>query len=239
MKPGMKMLMLTKGTEEHDRMERTRYPMTENYDGMESRRRRDSKGRYMRSDWDGDIYWTGDINEPYRKQVESAAYPRPFPMYRNTPDMNMGGDHMNPIGFVADEPEIRHDYGMGSEMEYRTSPRMSGGTTSYAAVPMTMEMAKEWTTGMKNEDGTKGPHWTFEQVKQVMAQKGIDCASPESFWAIMCSLYSDYCSVLKKYGMNKADVYVDLACAWLNDKDAVGGGGAQKAGAYYEHVVKK
>jgi hypothetical protein len=99
---------------------------------------------------------------------------------------------------------------------------------------MTKEMADEWTHGMKNEDGTKGPHWTMEQIKQVMAQKGIDC-NPLEMYPVMNALYSDYCSVLKKWNMNKVDFYVDLACAWLNDSDAV----PNKASAYFEHIVKK
>lgn len=203
-------------------------------DDMESRRRRDSRGRF-RSEWDDGMEnnWREDSREM------EANYPgRPFPVYER-------GDRMNQIGFYTGGDEIRTDYGMnigghtGSEMEHRTNQKMNGGAHSYEAMPMTKEMAEEWTAGMRNEDGTKGPHWTIEQAKQVMAQKGIDCGSPETFWAILCAMYSDYCAVLKKYGMNKMDVYVDLACAWLNDKDAVGGGGAKKAGAYYEHVVKK
>lgn len=259
MKPGMKMLLVANNrdmeSKTRDRRGREHYesgryaprsnydmednyPMTDNYDEMESRRRRDSRGRFMRSDWDGDIYWTGDINEPDRTQVTSRYPGSPFPVYRNTPEMR--GDLMNQIGFVAEGPEIRRDYGMNidhpmrSEMEHHTSPRMTGGAASYMSMPMTKEMADEWTRGMKNEDGTKGPHWTLDQVKQVMAQKGIDC-DPLEMFAVMNALYSDYCAVLKKHGANHMDMYTDLACAWLNDKDAV----KNKASAYYEHIVKK
>lgn len=239
MKPGMKMLMLTKGTEEHGRMERTRYPMTENYDGMEARRRRDSRGRYMRSDWDGDIYWEGDINEPHRKQMESNYPNRPFPVYREDTDMKYRGDRMNPIGFYAEGDEIRTDYSMNathspkSDMDSRPSSKMSGGYSSNMSAPITKEMAEEWTSTMKNEDGTKGAHWTLDQVKQVMAQKGIK-GDPYEFYMVLNMIYSDYCAVLKKHRVNNLDVYVDLACAWLMDEDAV----PDKASAYYEHVVK-
>ena len=197
-------------------------------DNMESRGRRDSRGRYMRSEWDG-------MEDNYGNEARMGGYPgRPFPVYED------GRSNMNQIGFNANE-DIRTNYGMtinshdGDEMEHRTSQKMSGGASSYMAMPMTKEMAQEWTRGMKNEDGTKGPHWTFEQTKQVMKQKGIECDSPESFWAVMNALYSDYCAVFKKHGVNSMDMYVDLACAWLNDKDAV----KNKAAAYYEHIVKK
>lgn len=211
------------------------YPMRENYnmrmgDEMESRRRRDSRGRYMRSEWED------GMEDNYGNEARMRGYPgRPFPVYEG------GRLNMNQIGFNANDDGIRTNYGMtinshdGNEMEHRTSQRMSGGASSYMAMPMTREMAEEWTHGMKNEDGTKGPHWTFDQAKQVMAQKGIECDSPESFWAIMNSLYSDYCAVFKKHGVNNMDMYIDLACAWLNDKDAV----KNKAAAYYEHIVKK
>lgn len=197
-------------------------------DNMESRRRRDSRGRYMRSEWDG-------MEDNYGNETRMGGYPgRPFPVYED------GRSNMNQIGFNANE-DIRTNYEMtinshdGDEMEHKTSQKMSGGASSYMAMPMTKEMAQEWTRGMKNEDGTKGPHWTFEQTKQVMKQKGIECDSPESFWAVMNALYSDYCAVFKKHGVNSMDMYVDLACAWLNDKDAV----KNKAAAYYEHIVKK
>lgn len=198
-------------------------------DNMESRRRRDSRGRYMRSEWED------GMEDNYGNEARMGGYPgRPFPVYED------GRSNMNQIGFNANE-DIRTNYGMtinshdGDEMEHRTSQKMSGGASSYMAMPMTKEMAQEWTRGMKNEDGTKGPHWTFEQTKQVMKQKGIECDSPESFWAVMNALYSDYCAVFKKHGVNSMDMYVDLACAWLNDKDAV----KNKAVAYYEHIVKK
>jgi hypothetical protein len=208
------------------------YPVRKDYnmrmgDEMESRRRRDSRGRYMRSEWDG-------MEDNYGNEARMGGYPgRPFPVYED------GRSNMNQIGFNASE-DIRTNYGMtinshdGDEMEHRTSPKMGGGYSSNMAMPMTKEMADEWTHGMKNEDGTKGPHWTMEQIKQAMAQKGIDC-NPLEMYPVMNSLYSDYCSVLKKWNMNKVDIYLDLACAWLNDSDAV----PYKASAYFEHIVKK
>lgn len=182
-------------------------------DDMESRRRRDSKGRF-RSEYDN---------------MDSGYPNRPFPVYQRENDMNQ-------IGFNANE--VRTNYGMeaayhhGDETEYRTGHKMGGA--AYADTELTEDMATEWTDNMKNEDGTRGPHWNMEQVKQVMKQKGVSC-DPLEMFVIMNALYSDYCAVFKKYNMNKSDVYVDLACAWLNDRDAV----HNKAAAYYEHIVKK
>lgn len=145
---------------------------------------------------------------------------------------------MRAIGFDANR-EMEQNYRMEagyyprSEADYNKGEMSGGGHASSKGMPMTKEIAEEWTENLKNEDGTKGPHWSVDQVKQVMAQKGIK-AEPWEFYAVMNALYSDYCSVLKKYGMNKADVYVDLTAAWLNDADAV----KNKASTYYEHIVK-
>lgn len=102
-----------------------------------------------------------------------------------------------------------------------------------ALPPFTKETAKEWTDGMVNEDGSRGPHWTIEKAEQVMAQRVIDC-DPYTFWAILNSIYSDYCAVFKKFNINNMDVYADLAKAWIDDSDAV----KDKAAAYYNFVVK-
>lgn len=204
-------------------------------DDMESRRRRDSKGRF-RSDMDNDSVEMGGYvrSEMDGEEMRMGGYPnRPFPVYEG------GRSNMNPIGFDPYR-EVETNYRMnathktGNEMERRYSPKMGGGYSSDMSMPMTKEMAEEWTKNMKNEDGSKGPHWKIDQVKQVMTQKGVQY-DPWEFFAIMNALYSDYCSVFKKHGVNTVDMYFDLACAWLNDTDAM----PNKAALYYEHIVKK
>lgn len=211
-------------------------------DDMESRRRRDSRGRF-RSDMDNDSMEMGGYGRSVMggEEMWMGGYPnRPFPVYREETNIRSDGNRMNPIGFVAGGSEVNTDYRMnathhtGNEFEGRKSAVMGGGYHSDMSVPMTEEMAMEWTSGMKNEDGTKGPHWKMDQVKQAMKQKGVSC-DPLEMYVVMNALYSDYCAVMKKHGVNTVDIYVDLACAWLNDKDAV----KNKASAYYEHIVKK
>lgn len=94
------------------------------------------------------------------------------------------------------------------------------------------QMAMEWTKGMENADGTKGPHWTMEETEKLRKQHSLDC-TPEKFWAIMNSLYSDYCEALRESSASTPEVYVRLAKAWIWDKDAV----PDKAAAYYTYVV--
>lgn len=95
------------------------------------------------------------------------------------------------------------------------------------------ETAKEWTQRMENADGTKGPHWSVDQVKQVAAQKNIS-EDPLDFWVAINMMYSDYCVMAKKHNVNTVDFYVDMAKAFLDDKDAK----PDKLGRYYHAVVK-
>lgn len=99
---------------------------------------------------------------------------------------------------------------------------------------ISLDMAKVWTQTMQNEDGSKGPHWTLDQVKQLMAQKKIQ-KSPAEFWAALNMIYSDYVKVAKKHGVGgNIDFYIDMALAFLNDKDA----NPNKLACYYKNVVK-
>ena len=226
MKPGMKMLMISGMDKKRD----NEYDMESRYRDSRGREHRES-GRYApRSDYMNDYPMTDN----YDGETRMGGYPnRPFPVYEG------GRSNMNPIGFNVGS-EVRTDYGMNAthytdkETEYRSSPKMSGGSSSNMSMPMTKEIAEEWTSGMKNEDGTKGPHWKMDQVKQLMMQKGIEY-NPWEFYAILNAMYSDYCAVFKKHGVNTMDMYVDLACAFLNDSDAM----PNKSMLYYECIVKK
>lgn len=121
------------------------------------------------------------------------------------------------------------------EDDDRRDRKMDRGPAHKAGGMMRLDKqtAKEWTEAMENGDGTRGPHWTVEQTDQVMAQRGLECDSAE-FFAVLNSVYSDYCAVAQKHGVNNVDFYADLAKAWLHDKDAV----KDKAAAYYEYIVK-
>ena len=197
-----------------------RYAPRSAYDEPESRR--DSRGRYARSESEHDSPM-GNVT-PFVPPVYES------PMRSN----------MNPIGFVAGGMrEAGHGYRQDagymprSEMEHRTSHMESGGASSRPD-KLTREMAEDWMEGLQNEDGTKGPHWTMEQTRQVMSQRKIDC-DPVEFWAAMNMIYSDYSKVLQKHGAGeRVDIYADMAKAFLDDKDAAPG----KMAMYYECIVK-
>ena len=150
----------------------------------------------MRSKMDEDM---GDM-EPEGRRVEMHYPMYPMPIYEQDEP------RMNRIGFEAESEGKRY---MGNIVPMR------GGDKK-----LTHEMAEEWMAGLQNEDGSRGPKWSLEETKRVMKQKGIE-GDPVTFWVAMNALYSDYCNVLKKHGANTVDMYADLACAWIMDKDAV------------------
>lgn len=202
-------------------------------------------GRFapMRGGYDGGVY------DSYGPEMHYTPTPYIPPIYQ---ERGNGRDYsrertkpMNKIGFVVEGeadriPEMdpdyrqRQEYQRMNEMQYRKGgERRMGYSRGNGYIPFTRELAEEWTSHMENEDGTRGPHWSMEQTKQVQAQRGIECP-PEQFYAILNAVYSDYCKVAKKHNVNTIDFYSDLAKAWLDDSDAV----PDKASAYYEYVVK-
>lgn len=96
------------------------------------------------------------------------------------------------------------------------------------------EEITRWMDCLENEDGTTGPHYTKEQVDQYRRGMGIDCDLME-LYAAANMMYSDYCKVLKKYGMDRPEVYVEMAAAFIRDKDV---GAKDKLAAYHKYIVE-
>lgn len=173
----------------------------------------------------------GDHEDPH---MNSMYYPT-YPIHED----DRRERRMNPIGFArdisgSDATMPRYD----NEMERMDGSGMARGYSRSESTPhFDRQMAEEWMRGLQNDDGTTGPHWTLEQAKQVMAQKEIG-GSPIAWWITLNMMYSDYCKVAKKLGVNTVDFYACMAEAFLNDKDAVGGGGQEKLASYFESVVQ-
>ena len=251
-----KVALLTEGNSERNRG--NQYNGTYNVDignydgGSEMRRRRESRGRYAEGDVEIEMRRSGYRNEmenemryespesrfrdrrgrehydngrfaPMRNMMdgdnaESARNYTPFPPYMPRYERNM-------IGFGDDTMM------MGGESRHHE--HMQRGMTEGDRMDLDQMSAEQWARNMEKEDGSKGPKWTKEQVKPYMAQTGYH--GPEyKFWVIMNAMYSDYCKVAKKYGMDRPEYYADLAKAWLEDRDAV----PEKAGLYYRYIVQ-
>lgn len=116
-----------------------------------------------------------------------------------------------------------------------TQSEISSGYSSRSGTEsFNRQTADEWMSRIKNSDGSTGPHWTYDQSKQVMEQRKINC-DPAQFYATLNAVYSDFGAVAKKHGVSNIEFFADLARAWLEDKDAV----PDKAAAYYAYIVER
>lgn len=106
-------------------------------------------------------------------------------------------------------------------------------------VRFSREDVEDWKHRMQNEDGTVGEHFKAEQIKRVVEQQGMkidELGGMETFCLAINMMYSDYCSVARKYGVDRIEFYADLAKAFLKDKD-FDGMPEEKLYLYYKFIV--
>ena len=126
------------------------------------------------------------------------------------------------------------DHSRMDEMQHRSGEKMPGHASAKGTPVLTYDMAQEWMDGLQNEDGTKGPHWSLEDIKAIIKQRSLQ-VDPIRLWVAMNAEYSDSVMANRKHGVDKQEYYLESAIAkWLNDKDAVD----DKEAAYFMHVVK-
>lgn len=256
MTPGAKMMMMRSNRNKRNYGVRNtmNYPMNDNYGvrnnyDMDSRYDMESKfrdrrgrehydnGRFApRSEWDAHI-----VGDEYRDTTRSE-YDRDGRRDGRV-KTDMRSDYMEP-------PYMRRVAGFGGDVESNYPTRVDspmynegssmkgkmengGGAYSSGKTYFNKATAEKWMHKLKNGDGTTGPHWSMEQVKQLMEQKNLDCDLLE-LWTTMNMFYSDYYKVAKKLNINNTNFYLDMAMAFLEDDDAV----SDKLAAYYENVVK-
>lgn len=182
------------------------------------------KGDYRRGGRDYADYEGRDMRRGYDRDYE-----------RDYGDYNRGdygydgrrGDYESQDMRGRDYADYGMDYGMRDygDMEY--------GKMSHKDI-------EKWKKHMKNQDGTMGEHFKKEQVMQAARQIGVN---PEEygehiFPLVMNMMYSDYCAVAKKFGLDRPDFYAELAKAFLNDKD-FGGEPEEKVWLYYKCIAEK
>ncbi len=143
-------------------------------------------------------------------------------------------------------PPIYDEYGGGRRIGFDGSSETGGsrketnsrniffGGSSHRkhSGELTKEKAQEWTKKMKNSDGSSGPHWKLEQTNALMEKLGVSL-NPIEFYVAANMMYSDYCGVAKKFGLDTPDYYGHMAKAFLEDKDA----GPDKLKKYFEEIV--
>lgn len=260
MNPGMKMLALAKTTQGgrmgNDHSTRMGGYNREMNDSPEMRRRRDDKGRYMEGDSGADMAyrpWPEPHMPPYLDRPESRRMnddrqmtDKPYQMRdRNIVNIRDYQDRRQNIGFRQmddeEEPEMRQ-YGrryapdrMAMKDGYRQQENHMGHGQG-AGDRLTREEAEEWVEGMHGADGSKGGRWKLNEIKQYAGNFGIQGEEKiVEFFAVMNAMYTDYCKVAKKFGVDKVEFYADLAKAFMDDKDAMPG----KVKTYFECIAKK
>lgn len=161
------------------------------------------------------------------------AYDRPRQEYKQEYD-RPGQEYS--VGYDGPRSEYRQER-QQMHMDRQPQEKSHNGATKVIGFDRRSEpfeeMANKWMRSLRNTDGTKGAHWTKDQAKSLMAQVGADADLLE-YWSVLNALYSDYSEVLKKFGIDRTEVYAHLAKAWLDDEDAV----QDKAKRYFEYIVE-
>lgn len=200
----------------------------------EMRRRRDDHGRYM--------------------DMTDARYPAEPPYLDGRPQRMRDNNIVNirdyqdrrRIGFGAEDEDggaemrqygRRYDPDRPARMHYgqHQQHQQQMGHTQGDGEHLTREEAEEWVEGMQSEDGKPGPRWPMHEIERYAGNFGVQGEEIVEFWAVINALYSDYCKVARKYGVDKVEFWADLAKAFIRDKDAEPG----KVRLYYECIAKK
>ena len=88
--------------------------------------------------------------------------------------------------------------------------------------------AKGWVSHMDPPG-----RWTMEQTTAVMHSMGYD-HRPCIFYAVMNMMWSDYGSVVKRHGVDKAEFWAEMSHAFISDPDAED----MKVGRYWRDIVQ-
>ena len=100
---------------------------------------------------------------------------------------------------------------------------------------MSLQEARAWVARMHSADGSYGGKWDYNTVCDYLHRTVGDKGKLVDVYAAMNMMYTDYCVVARKYGVDTTDFYADMAMAWINDPDVPPG----KTKRYYEEVVEE
>lgn len=86
------------------------------------------------------------------------------------------------------------------------------------------ESALKAVSKMENEDGSRGEHWSLEETTSIANQYGINLKSEKynkyDWYVALNMVRSDYYrAVVTMTSSDHIKYFVELAKAWLNDKD--------------------
>lgn len=232
----MAMVNRTTGADaRYDDRDRYRYEDDRAYTGNsepESRRRRDSRGRFLpKNEWADNAYdaydnYEGRYNEDSRMRMRRddgwVVKPIHEEMENRRYRMDDGGGRM--IGF---DSKMRMHQGEPHKQEHKQGD-------AHGENGLDRKSALQWVNKMENSDGSRGQRFTMEQTEEQRKEMGVE-VSPVEFWVAMNAMYSDYCAVAKKHGITGEKFWAEMAKAFLEDEDAED----DKLALYYECIVKK
>lgn len=97
--------------------------------------------------------------------------------------------------------------------EYEKNMRIVSGL--YGPMHFTEEAYYDAVGGMDNEDGTKGPHYTIEKVREITKGKDLGEYNIFDYAYTLNMVYSDYYGAVE----DKDSKYERLADLFIFDKD--------------------
>ena len=65
-----------------------------------------------------------------------------------------------------------------------------------------------------------GEHWDVEQIKSVLASKGVALNEDVHYYLVMNMAYNDYKHTAEKFGIDNPDFYFSIAHDFIEDPDA-------------------
>lgn len=189
---------------------------------------------YGRGQYGGEFY--GDYESDYARTMPGGGYRRDYAEQEyDMPDGRRGVKGTGPYGIGGRLHYPRRDRAMYDgndypEMDYADQERMK----------LTKSEIREWKEDLQNADGSRGPHFTAEQIMQASQALGLQMRGYDEKELCLTAnmLYSDYCRVFEQFipRDKEAMVYVKMAKAFLDDPDA-SVHGAEKLAAYYYAIV--
>lgn len=207
--------------------------------GASSRRRRDSRGRYMEGDYGSRNEYEVPYGNNYGGQMRQMGFGATDEYGINDNDIrrrNTGRER----GSFSEQGEHER-YPTGASMHYGKQGGMQmprqGGMQMYGMTPpLTREMAEEWVESMEGES-ERGETWTMEEIEELAKKHGYPQKEKKlvELYAVMNMLASDYYKVAEKFSVLEDEFFLCMAKAFIEDKDAV----PDKVAAYYEYIVKK
>lgn len=179
----------------------------------------------------GEMRYEGDTEMARRRRYSDGRF---------APRSEMrDGETRNRIGFEMgeDEPEMRYPmWPPYYESHYGGShgkpEQMRGKGSGMRHMPIDRKLADRWVESMREESGKE--LWGREETGKIARKYGMDDLDPNEFFAVFNAVYTDFCEVAQKWGIDKAEFFADLAKAFIEDDDAVD----DKTAAYYACVVR-